>query len=156
MVYPVFTNKFMLAVDGRAGVNNKGTGEAKYTGCDFQTVADMETFSVSIDTNVEEWTPMDTEGWVRRLATGKGFSISLSGKRNSGDKGNDYVANLRFATGDKLSSVLKWEMAEGGTLYVECVLNLTSTGGDSTNVYGLEFEAMSDGAPTFVPAPSEP
>jgi hypothetical protein len=34
-------------------------------------------FSLAVDGNVEEWTPMDTEGWVRRLMTGKGFAISL-------------------------------------------------------------------------------
>ena len=38
---------------------------------------------------------MDTEGWGRRLTTGKMFTISLSGKRNIGDSGNDYVAALR-------------------------------------------------------------
>ena len=39
--------------------------------------------------SVEEWTPMDTEGWGRRLTTGKMFTISSSGKRNIGDSGND-------------------------------------------------------------------
>lgn len=62
-------------------------------------VKEMETFSVSMDGNVEEWTPMDTEGWGRRLTTGKMFTISLSGKRNIGDSGNDYVAGLAWKTG---------------------------------------------------------
>ena len=82
-VYPVYEHQFQISTTGRA------TGE---TG--FVDIADMETFSVSFDDNVEEWTPMTTEGWVRRLKTGKGLTIGLNGKRNIGDAGNDYIAGL--------------------------------------------------------------
>ena len=47
-VYPVYENQFKL-------------GAAK----DAATaIADMETFSVSFDNGVEEWKPMDQEGWT--------------------------------------------------------------------------------------------
>lgn len=147
-VFPVFDNEFYISTNGRS----KSTGEEKYSDCEFATVADMETFSVSIDTNVEEWSPMDTQGWTRRLATGKGFSISLNGKRHIADAGNDYVAGKRFATGTDLNSVFKWVMPDGTTIIVDCVLNLSSAGGDSTNVEGLEFEILSDGEPTVTEA----
>jgi hypothetical protein len=35
---------------------------------------------------------------------------------------------------------------------VPCVINVTSAGGDSTNVEPLEFECLSDGKPTFTEA----
>ena len=35
------------------------------------TIAEMENFSVSIDGNVEEWSPMEQEGWLKRMVTGK-------------------------------------------------------------------------------------
>lgn len=143
-VFPVFDNEFFVSTNGRG----TGTGEDKYQTCTFEKVADMENFSVAIDTNVEEWTPMDTRGWTRRLATGKGFSISLSGKRHVGDAGNDYVASKRFATGTDLNTAFKWVMPDGTSIFIDCVLNLSSAGGDSTNVEGLEFEIMSDGEPT--------
>ncbi len=117
------------------------------------SIADMETFSLSIDGNVEEWTPMDTEGWIRRLATGKSFTLSLNGKRNVGDPGNDYVHGLAFKTGRDLSSNAEVEFPDGSKLAFNCVVNVTNTStGDSTNVAPLEFELQSDGKPTYTPA----
>lgn len=136
-VYPVFNNKFKIGTNGR----DSTAGEMK-------TIADMTTFSVSVDGNVEEWTPMTTEGWKRRLVTGKGFSISLSGKRNVGDAGNDYVAGKMFATGKDSESKFEWEMPDGTTVAFDCIISISSGGGDSTNVEGLEFEVLSDGKPT--------
>ena len=73
-VYPCYENQFKI---------------------DNKTIADMESFSVSIDNGVEEWTPFEGEGWIRRLMTAKSMTISVSGKRNVGDDGNEYaVFNL--------------------------------------------------------------
>lgn len=136
-VYPVFNNEFKI-----------GTKGMESTAVDMVTIADLETFSVSIDNNIEEWTPMTTEGWVRRLQTGKGFSISLNGKRNIGDAGNDYVASKMFATGRDVETKFEWTMPSGLKVEFDCVLNISSAGGDSTDVDVLEFEAMSNGKPT--------
>lgn len=141
-VYPVFNNEFKIGTKGKSSEDE-----------DMQTIADLETFSVSLDNNIEEWTPMDQEGWVRRLQTGKGFSISLNGKRNVGDTGNDYVAGLAFKTGQDVETVFEWDMPSGTTVKFDCVVNITTPGGgDSTNVDALEFEVMSNGKPTVTPA----
>ena len=143
-VYPVFNNEFKIGTKGLESMEE-----------DMATIADLETFSVSIDNNIEEWTPMTTEGWVRRLQTGKGFSISLNGKRNIGDKGNDYVASKMFATGRDVETKFEWTMPSGLKVEFDCVLNISSAGGDSTDVDVLEFEAMSNGKPTVTePSPS--
>ena len=136
-VYPVFNNEFKI-----------GTKGIESTSEQMVTIADLETFSVSIDNNIEEWTPMTTEGWVRRLQTGKGFSISLNGKRNIGDAGNDYVASKMSATGRDVETKFEWTMPSGLKVEFDCVLNISSAGGDSTNVDVLEFEVMSNGKPT--------
>ena len=83
-VYPCYENQFQ--VDTAAA-----EGPASYA-----NIADCETFSVAFDNNIEEWTPFDTEGWVRRLLTGKGVTISVTAKRNVGDAGNDLIAGLAF------------------------------------------------------------
>ena len=80
-VYPVFNNTFKIGTAGKTSTTN-----------DMKTIADCENFSVSIDNNVEEWDAMEDEGWVKRMMTGKGFSISITAKRNVGDDGNDYIA----------------------------------------------------------------
>ena len=140
-VYPVYENQFKINKSGRTtGTEN------------MVTIADMESFSVSFDDNVEEWTPMTTEGWVRRLKTGKGITISLNGKRNIGDVGNDYIASLAFKSGQTCNSELEWTFPNGDKVLMPCVINVTSIGGDSTNVEPLEFECMSDGKPTFTAA----
>ena len=64
-VYPVFDIDFKIGINGRESTEQ-----------DMVVIKEMETFSPSIDGNVEEWTPMDTQGWLRRLMTGKGFSIT--------------------------------------------------------------------------------
>lgn len=138
-VFPVFDLKFKINT----------TPSATAT---LAVIADMETFSLSIDGNAEEWTPMDTEGWVRRLMTGKGFTLGLNGKRNVGDEGNDYVHNLSFKTGRDLSTNAEIEFPDGSKLEFNCVVNVTNTStGDSTNVAPLEFELLSDGKPTYTP-----
>lgn len=137
-VYAVYEHQFQICTTGRP---TSGTGT-------FTDIADMETFSVSFDDNVEEWTPMTTEGWVRRLKTGKGITISLNGKRCIGDTGNDYIAGLAFKSGQACNSTLKWTFPDGTVVEIPCVINVTSLGGDSTNVDPLEFECLSDGKPT--------
>lgn len=141
-VYPVFNNVFKIGTKGRSS-----------TAEDMKTIADCETFSLSMDNNVEEWTPMTTEGWIRRMQTGKGFSISISGKRNVGDDGNDYVASKLFSTGQAVETKFEWEFADGTTVSFNCIISVSNAGtGDSTNVAPLEFEVMSDGKPIITPA----
>lgn len=141
-VYPVYEHQFQICTNGRP-TSDEGT---------YADIADMESFSVSFDDNVEEWTPMTSEGWVRRLKTGKGITISLNGKRCIGDAGNDYVAGLAFKSGQACNSQLKWNFPDGTTVTIPCVVNVTATGGDSTNVDPLEWECLSDGKPTITEA----
>ena len=145
-VYPVFENKFKIGIEGRASS----------TPDDMKTIADLETFSVAIDGNIEEWSPMEAEGWKRRMVTGKALTITLSGKRCIGDEGNDYVADNAWGTGTSCDTKFEWEFPSGAKLAFDCVLNVTNPGsGDSTNVAALEFEVQSDGKPTYTPAPGE-
>ena len=116
-------------------------------------VSSLETFSVEIDGNVEEWNPMESEGWTRRMVTGKSLTITLSGKREIGDPGNDYVAENAWGTGSDCDTRFEWEFPDGAKLAFDCVLSVTNPGsGDSTDVAALEFEVHSDGKPTYTPA----
>ena len=118
-VYPVYENQFQVGA----------TKEA------LTDIADMESFSVKLDNGVEEWNPLDQKGWVRRLMTSKSVTISISGKRNFGDTGNDYVAGLALKNGRDV---------EG------CLTNWGA--GKSTEVIPLEFDVMSNGKPTYTEA----
>ena len=140
-VYPVYENQFQV------DVSNTSTAS-------WKSIADMETFSVSIDNNVEEWTPFTTEGWTRRLMTGKSITITVSGKRNVGDDGNDFVAGLYMANGQDAQADFKWTFPDGSSLtFSDAIVNVTNMGaGDSTAVAPLEFEIMSNGKPTYTPA----
>lgn len=107
-------------------------------------IAELETFEVSIDGNTVEWSPMEMQGWLRRMVTGK---------RCLGDAGNDYVAQSAWTTGDGCASKFEWEFPSGAKLAFDCVLNVTNPGGgESRDVAILEVEVMSDGKPTFTPA----
>ena len=137
-VYPVYENQFQVGADSSS----------------LSDIADMESFSVSFDNGVEEWTPMNTEGWIRRLMTAKGMTISVSGKRNVGDAGNDYVAGKSFKNGRDSEGTFQWTFPDGTKVLIEgAVFNITALGAaDSTNVAPLEFDVMSNGKPTITPA----
>lgn len=142
-VYPVYENQFKIDVTGGDGT----------TQANMKTIADMENFSVAIDGNIEEWKPFDQEGWVRRLLTGKSITITVSGKRNVGDAGNDYIESIALKTGSEATTTLDWTFPSGAVLKLRGVVSVTEWGGgESTDVAPLSFEIASDGKPTFTPA----
>ena len=119
----------------------------------YATIADMESASIAIDTGVETWTPLETEGWQRALATAKSATISMSGKRNIGDTGNDYIAGKLLKNGQSCNSTYQITFPNGDKLEVPCVIQVKSlVGADSTNVAPLEFDLISDGKPTYTEA----
>ncbi|MCR5703847.1 MAG: hypothetical protein K6G85_04420 [Eubacterium sp.] len=136
-VFPVYENQFKVKVSNS-----------------YVNIADMESFSPSFDNGVEEWTPMDTEGWIKRLMTAKGITLSVSGKRNVGDSGNDHIAGLAFKNGREAQADIQWTFPDGTTVeFEDAVINVTALGaGDSTAVGPLEFDIQSNGKPTITPA----
>lgn len=140
-VYPCYENQFKI--------NTSSTSTATWS-----TIADMETFSVSIDNGVEEWHPFEQNGWVRRLMTAKSITLTVNGKRNIGDTGNDFVAGLFMTSGQAAQGDVQWTFPDGGVLQMDdAIINITNMGaGDSTAVAPLEFEIMSNGQPTWTPA----
>lgn len=141
-VFPVYDLNFKIGTKGKSSENG-----------DMVTIADMESFSPSIDGTVEKWTTMTTAGWARALMTGKAFSISLKGKRSIGDPGNDYVAGLAWKDGLTCSTKAEIEFPDGAKLSFNCVVDVkTPFGGDSTNVSTLEFDLVGDGKPVYTPA----
>ncbi|MFQ9247538.1 MAG: phage tail tube protein [Clostridium paraputrificum] len=145
-VFPVYNLIFKIGTKGKASAEE-----------DMVSIAQMETFSFSIDGTVEEWTTMSEAGWSNSLMTGKKFTIGLNGKRCVGDKGNDYVAAIAWKDGLDCSTKGEIEFPDGSKLAFNCVINVKNIGGaDSTNVAPLEFEMIGDGKPTLTPAPSLP
>lgn len=136
-VFPCYENQFQVK-SGQTYVN----------------IADCETFEVAFDNNVEEWTPFESEGWIRRLMTGKGVTITVSGKRNVGDAGNNYIASLAFENGRDAEVDFKWTFKDGTVVeFTGAPINVTALGsGDSTAVAPLEFEVLSNGKPTVTSA----
>ena len=142
-VYPVYENVFKI--------NTKGRVEGELT-----SIAEMETFEVTIDGNTVEWSPLEAAGWMRRMVTGKSLTIKLTGKRHVGDEGNDYLAGLAWSTGADCNSQLEWTMPSGAKLKYDCVVNVVNPGGgESRDVAPLEVELLSDGKPTFTPASAD-
>lgn len=115
----------------------------------YAVIKDVETVDVAVDGNVEEWTPLDTAGFINRLRTGTGMSLTFTGKRNEGDTGNDYVSGLKFAVGTSANTTIKVTTPGSEVLTIPCVIDVNSIlGGDSTAVGALEFTALSNGTIT--------
>ncbi len=123
---------------------------------DYVTIADMESASISVDTGVETWNPLEAKGWQRALATAKSITISMSGKRNIGDPGNDYVASKLLKNGQACNTSYKITFPNGDTLVVPSVIQVKSVAGaDSTNVAPLEVDLISDGKPEYTEATTQ-
>lgn len=137
-VFPCYENQFK--------VNTSSTSTASWA-----TIADCETFEVSFDNGVEEWTPFESEGWIRRLMTAKAVTITVTGKRNVGDTGNNFIAGLAFKNGREAEADFQWTFKDGTVVtFTGSPINVTALGsGDSTAVAPLEFEVMSNGKPTI-------
>lgn len=145
-VFPVYNLTFKIGTKGKVSTDE-----------DLKPVADLESFGLSIDGNVENWTPMTTQGWQRALMTGKGFSLDMKGKRSVGDEGNDYIAETAWKDGLDCSTKASIEFPNGGKLTFDCVVNVKNVGGgDSTNVAPLEFTVNGDGRPVYTKAISTP
>lgn len=118
----------------------------------YAEIKDIEEVEISIEGNVETWTPTDTDGFQRALRTGLSMELSFSGKRNFGDAGNDFVAGLALAVGESANTTIKITTNETTptTYTIPCVIDVDSIlGGASTDVASLSFTAMSDGAVTI-------
>lgn len=137
-VFPVSDNKFKV-----------GATKENAT-----TVADLETFSPSFSNGIETWTPMDAEGWQRALMTAKACTITLNGKRNIGDAGNDFIAGKLFKNGHDAEGYFEWEFPDGTTVvWTAALFDVKNCGGgDATNVGALEVDIVSNGKPTVTPA----
>ena len=143
-VFPVFDLGFKVGIKGLASTDE-----------DMVTIKDMESFSLAIEGNTSKWNPMDMKGWGRALMTGKSMTVSLKGKRNVGDPGNDYVASVAFKDGLNCSSKAAVEFPDGSKLTFDCVLDIKSfLGGESQDVAPLEFDMIVDGKPSFTEAPA--
>ena len=140
-VYPVYENQFQI-----------DTGSA--SAAKMTSIADCETFSISFDNGIEEWTPFDTEGWVRKLMTAKAITITVTAKRNVGDAGNDAVAAMAWKNGRDAEKDFQWTFPNGDkVVFKNAVFSVTNLGaGDSTAVAPLEFEIHSNGKPTYTAA----
>lgn len=137
-VYPCYENQFQI-----------NTAASTAAAAAMKSIADCESFGVSFDNSIESWTPFETEGWIRRLMTGKGVTITVTGKRNIGDAGNDAVAALAWKNGREAERDFQWTFPDGTVvLFKSAVINVTNVGaGDSTGVGPLEFEVQSNGKP---------
>ncbi|WFR56384.1 hypothetical protein QA584_22645 [Anaerocolumna sp. AGMB13025] len=137
--YPVFNNKFKIGTDGLGSTDGQ-----------MVIIANLENFAPSIEGGIEEWNPMEAEGWGDAMMTSKKLSFSFSGKRTYGDPGNDYVAGLAWKSGNDVVTKFEWELPSGAKVTFPCIVNVkTPGGGDSTALDGLEFDIQCKGKPNF-------
>lgn len=133
-----------------SGLNVAAIPPFKPTPKSFRPIKDAEVLNISFDNGVEEWNPMDSNGWVKRLLTAKSIGISITAKRNCGDEGNDYIASHYMKSGKDCYSLFEIAFPNGDEFLIPCVINVTSIGGESTGIDTMEFEILSHGKPEYI------
>lgn len=133
-VFPVYDLDFEICTSGET----------------FVPIKDMESAKLSIETGVETWNSITEDGWQRALATAKSFTLSMSGKRNIGDPGNDYIAGMALKNGRDCDSKIKITFPDGATFTGDVVVSISDyAGDDATAVNPLAFDLISNGKPTY-------
>lgn len=137
-VYPCYENQFKV-----------GPSKEEAT-----SPSELDNFSVSFSNGVETWNPFTSEGWQSALQTAKSITISVSGKRDIGNTGNDFVASKMMANGQQAYGYFCWILPDGTQVeWEKAVYDVKNVGGGgSTDVAALEFDVISNGKPTVTPA----
>lgn len=135
-VYPCYENQFQAGGSATA----------------LSSIANINTFEVAFDNGVEEWNSFESKGWMDRLMTSKSITLTCSGKRTIGDKGNDYIASKTFANGRDAEGNFQWTFPDGlKVLFKNAIISVTNCGtGESTSAAALEFAVMSNGKPEVI------
>jgi hypothetical protein len=142
-VFPVKDIDFKISLRGRFPNSDN---------C-FWKIRGMESFTISFDNGIDEWNPLDAQGWASRMVTSKSLTISLAGKRVVNCEGNDYIAGFAYLSGEQAQTTIQVTFPNGDILFMPCIINVTACGGGSAgDVAVLEFDCLSDGPPFFVKA----
>lgn len=130
MIIPVNKNSFQIKVEDA-----------------FVSIANMESFEISFDGNVETFNPFELGGFQRALKTGLALSLSSDIKREYGDAGNDAIAETMFLVGEECTKEFQWKMVNGTTVDFKAVVNVESLGGASTDIETMSVTFTVDGKP---------
>lgn len=130
-VLPCFKNTFLV-------------GATKETAT---PISDIETFGVEFTYKEIAWNPHDTNGVTRRIVVLTDVKVTMSGKRNIGDTGNDYVANMAGKTGRDCEGFIGVTMPDGKVIdLTNAVYQTKNIGtGAATDGAPLEAEIYSNG-----------
>ena len=111
-------------------------------------VADIETFSVEFTYKEIAWNPHDTNGVTRRIVVLTDVKVTMNGKRNIGDTGNDFVADMAGQTGRDCEGYIEVLMPDGKLIKLEnAIYQVKNIGtGAATDAAPLEAEIYSNGS----------
>lgn len=139
VVYPVNANSIKVKAHSVSSTSDT-----------YNTIADMESATISVDTGVETWYGMAEGGWQKALATSKALTVDMSGKRSYGDTGNDLIAGMWNTNGTNALADVQITLPDGAELTFTAVVQVTNIwGGDATAVGALEFSLICDGKPEY-------
>lgn len=137
-VYPVNANSIKVKAHSESA---SGT---------YNTIADMESATINVDTGVETWYGLAEGGWQKALATSKALTVDMAGKRSYGDTGNDLIASMWNTNGVNALVDVQITLPDKATVEFTAVVQITNIwGGDSTAVGALEFSLICDGEPQY-------
>lgn len=113
----------------------------------------IKTFSVTVEDGTEEWNDFDNGDWTLIAGTNKKITFKLTGLRDVGNEGNDYLASKFVATGDAKEGFFSFTQPDGKTYkWTKAVYKTDFTGGDGPNKEAIETEISSNGRPTVTTA----
>ena len=136
-MYKVYENEFLV-------------GDTKETAtCPSR----IKNFSVTTEDGTEEWNDFENGVWSLIAGTTKKLTFKLTGLRDVGNTGNDYLESKLFATGVQKEGYFCWNLPSVKSIeWDKAIYKTDLPGGDSPSLAPIEVEITSNGRPKVTEA----
>ena len=116
---------------------------------DGYRVSDCENFEIIADNKIINWCALGSGGWQKSLLTGKSLVLKVSGKRNYGNRGNDYVAGFIYNSGSDAYADVAITFPDESVMSLRGTLCVKELGGDALSAGKLVWELHSCEGPVI-------
>lgn len=114
-------------------------------------ISDLETLDVSLNSNVEQYSTLG-EVFERATKTGAAMELSIEGKFNDSDKGQNKLRETWDKVGAEAEKTIVIKYPNGDTFEITGPIGINNYGGGGANDVGSFSASMnSNGTPAFKP-----
>lgn len=152
------TLRSLLAKDWVVEVNTGDTADPTWT-----PIKGLTEFSEEINTETEDDSDFDDDGWASQVVTQRGWTLTLNGNRKRDneavtfvpDPGQEYLRQAGHVVGPGANVHVRWYRRDGAPDAYEgrAAVEYKGAGGETTDLEPFEVELLGQGKPVEIDNP---